>query len=125
MKRDDWVFDYTAAKLAEAAVAKKATHEKKKEWWESKKSEVMTKVRESGIEVRDSVASSYSNTKGNFGPQIEVDAGMQRDLTECQQKILEHDRLVRDYDGWVQALTANPEARLSLDHDDYLFFFGA
>jgi len=125
MKRDDWTFDYTAAKLAEAATNKKVTHEKKKTWWESKKAEVMTKVRESGIEVRDSVASSYSNTKGNFGPQIEVDAGMQRDLTECQQKILEHDRLVRDYDGWVQALTANPESRLSLDHDDYLFFFGA
>ena len=66
----------------------------------------------------------YISTKGNYGPQIEVDAGMQRDLTECQQKILEHDRLVRDYEGWIQVLTANPECRLSLDHEDYLFFFG-
>ena len=124
MKRDEWSFDYTAAKLADAAKAKKETHEKKKTWWEGKKAEVMTRVRESGIEVRDSVAESYSSTRGGYGPQIEVDAGMQRDLTECQNKIVEHERLVRDYDGWIQALTANPEARLSLDHDDYLFFFG-
>ena len=124
MKRDEWLFDHTGAKLAEAAKQKKSAHQARKAWWEEKKAEVMAKARESGIEVRDSVAASYSNSKGNYGPQIEVDSGMQRDLTECQQKILEHDRLVRDYEGWIQVLTANPEARLQLDHEDYLFFFG-
>lgn len=124
MNRSEWRFEYTASKLADAAKAKKTAHEGRKKWWEDKKAEVMTRVRESGIEVRDSVAAVYSNTKGGFGPQIEVDAGMQRDLTECQGKILEHDRLVRDYEGWVQVLSANQEARLSLDHEDYLFFFG-
>lgn len=123
MIRDEWKFEYTASTLALAAAKKKSIHEGKKAWWEAKKAEVMARVRESGIEVRDSVASSYSNTKGGFGPQIEVDSGMQRDLTECQQKILEHDRLVRDYDGWEKTLAAHPESRLSLDHDDYLFFF--
>lgn len=31
---------------------------------------------------------------------------------------------MNDYHGWQQVLSANPEARLSLNHDDWLFFFG-
>lgn len=124
MKRYQWSFGYTAVKLADAARAKKDEHGGKKAWWEAKKAEVMARVRESGIEVRDSVAATYSNTKGGCGPQIEVDAGMQRDLSECQAKILEHDKLVHEYDGWVQVLAANPETILDLDHQDYLYFFG-
>lgn len=124
MQRDEWKFTYTASKLAEAAAAKHEKHSKKLLWWEEKKKEVMAKVAESGIEVQDSVAASYSNTKGGFGPQIKIDAGLQRDLTECQEKIMEHHRRANEYVGWVQVLKANPEARLDLHHDDYLFFFG-
>lgn len=90
----------------------------------NQKAEVMATVRESGIEIRDSVAASYSNTKGNFGPQIEISEGLQRDLCECQQKIMEHNRLVSEYDGWRQVLEANPESRLKLSHEDWLYFFG-
>lgn len=123
MKRNDWTFDYTAAKLAEAASKKKEAHAAKLAWWEDKKKDVMSKVADGGIEVQDSVAADYSNTKGGFGPQIRIDSGLQRDLTEVQEKIMEHHNLVKKYDGWVQVLTANPESRLSLEHDDYLFFF--
>lgn len=121
--RQDWEFEYTAGKLAEAAKLKKESHTKRLEWWEAKKKEVMQKVRDSGIEIRDSVAASYSNTKGAYGPEIEVDAGMQRDLCECQSKILEHTNLIKSYDGWVQVLEANKESRLKLSHEDWLFFF--
>lgn len=87
MKRDEWQFEYTALKLADSAASKKAQHCAKLLWWEDKKKETMKKVGETGIEVHDSVASSYSNTKGGFGPQITIDSGLQRDLTECQQKM--------------------------------------
>lgn len=123
-QRDKWEFEYTAARLAEASSAKRDKHKSKFEWWEKKKTEVMQKIRETGIEIRDSVAASYSNTKGNYGPQIEISEGMQRDLSECQSKILEHNKLVSQYDGWCQVLQANPEARLKLTHDDWLYFFG-
>jgi len=124
-QRQEWKFDYTASKLAAAAVDKRDTHRKKLEWWEAKKAEVMKNIRETGIEIRDSVAASYSNTKGGYGPQIEISEGMQRDLTECQQKILEHNRLVGEYDGWRQVLEANPEKQLPLSHEDWLYFFGS
>jgi hypothetical protein len=31
---------------------------------------------------------------------------------------------VNEYEGWVQVLSANAEARLPLHADDYIFFFG-
>lgn len=123
INRDSWEFEYTASKLAEASEAKRDTHKKKLEWWEAKKAEVMKNVRETGIEIRDSVAASYSNTKGGYGPQIEISEGMQRDLSECQTKILEHNNLVQSYEGWRQVLSANLEARLKLTQEDWLFFF--
>ncbi len=124
MKRTDWKFQYTAAKLAEAAAIKRTKHQGKLKWWEEKKAETMKKVAETGITVQDSVASSYSNTKGGFGPEIVIDETLQRDLTECQRKIMEHNKLVQEYDAWFQVLSGNSEARVDLDHDDYLFFFG-
>jgi len=124
MKRNEWTFEYTASKLAEAAIVKRDAHAKKLTWWEEKKQATMKKIGESGISVQDSVAASYSNTKGAFGPEITIDATLQRDLTECQSKIMEHHKLIQSYDGWQQVLSANGEARLALEHDDYLFFFG-
>lgn len=124
MKRNDWKFTYIATVLADAAATKRDKHAEKLAWWEDKKREVMKQVAETGIEIQDSVASSYSNTKGMFGPQIKIDAGLQRDLTECQEKIMEHHGKQQDYGGWVEVLTGNPGDRLELDHADYLFFFG-
>lgn len=124
MNRIEWEFEYCAPDLAAAALKKKESHQKKLEWWEQKKKEVLAKVAEGGIEVQDSVAASYSNTKGAFGPQIKIDATLQRDLTECQDKIMEHHRLVKEYDGWSQSLSRNPHATLKLHHDDWLYFFG-
>lgn len=124
MNRDEWEFEYSASKMAEAAEIKRNTHQKKLEWWENKKKEVMQQVRDTGIEIRDSVAAGYSNKSGNYGPQIEIDGGLQRDLSECQQKILEHAGHVQAYEGWRQVLLANADSRLKLHHDDWLYFFG-
>lgn len=49
---------------------------------------------------------------------------LQQKLTECHTKINEHLAKVNEYTGWVQVLNGNPESRLQLHVDDYLFFFG-
>jgi hypothetical protein len=123
-QRQEWQFNYSGSLVANGAKKKYETHSGKLRWWEKKKKEVMKKVAESGIEIQDSVAASYSNTKGMFGPQIKIDAGLQRDLTEVQEKILEHHGLSREYAGWVQVLEANSGAQLPLSYDDWLYFFG-
>ena len=124
MKRDEWTFAYTASKLAEASTHKREHHLSRRDWWEKQKENVMAKVRDNGIEVHDGVANLHSNTTRGCGPQIVIDPMLQRDLSECQSKITEHDSLIRQYEGWKQVLQAQPESRLEIDHDDFLFFFG-
>lgn len=122
--RNSWEFEYTAKRVAEAATSKRDIHTKKRTWWEEKKAEALAKIKESGVEITESLAASYSNTKAGFGPEVTINDGLSKQLTEAHQKILEHDRLVREYDGWRQVLDANPESRLKLRHQDWLFFFG-
>ena len=124
MQRDEWTFEYTASKLAEAAATKREHHKQRLEWWNGQKDAVMAEVKDSGIEVSESLALAYASNAG-VGPQVMVRGDLQRKLTECHGKLKEHDAKAREYDGWHQVLTANPEARMKLHHDDWLYFFGA
>jgi histidinol-phosphate/aromatic aminotransferase/cobyric acid decarboxylase-like protein len=124
MKRDEWEFEYTAARLSDASRDRRDHRLERLQWWEQEKAKVMQEVRDSGIEVQESVANQYSNMSSAFGPQVAVRTDLQRKLTECHIKIKEHNEAAMAYEGWRQVLDANPEGRLKLHHDDWLFFFG-
>lgn len=123
MNRNNWEFDYTAKKLAEAAAIKRDYRQTRVEWWENKKREVMAEIRESGIEINESLAQQYVSNAGR-GPTIGIKPELQAKLSECHMKIQDHMEKVRDYDGWVQVLEANYTSSMKLKHDDWLFFFG-
>jgi len=53
-----------------------------------------------------------------------VDPTLQKDLTECVTKMQHHAERARQYDGWEQVLRGNPNSRVHLDHDDWMYFFG-
>jgi hypothetical protein len=131
MKREEWTFEYTAAKLAEAAAAQAAFRRSRFEFWSAKKAEVMRKIRESGLTVHEDISlglmdktyvAASSALRG--GAQVLVDPTLQKDLTECVNKMQHHSERARQYDGWEQVLRGNPEARVQLDHDDWMYFFG-
>ena len=127
MLRQDWGFDYTATKLAEAADQKKAFHQERLAWWKAKRVEVMTTIRAEGLEIDEKIALEYRNPKArdwDRGSQVMVRNDLQKDLSECLEKLGHHTQQVQQYDGWQQVLAANPEARVKLDIDDWLFFFG-
>ena len=127
MLRQDWGFDYTATKLAEAADQKKAFHQERLAWWKAKRVEVMTTIRAEGLEIDEKIALEYRNPKSrdwDRGSQVMVRNDLQKDLSECLEKLGYHTQQVQQYDGWQQVLAANPEARVKLDIDDWLFFFG-
>jgi len=48
---------------------------------------------------------------------------LQANLDEVLEKLKHHTNLRGQYDGWQQALEANPEARFKLDIEDWHFFF--
>ena len=124
-RRTDWKFEYAADVVAAAARAKVEFHAGRLKWWEAQKLEAVKKVQDGGIEVHDGVAAmSYSNSMRGCGPQVVIDATLQRDLEECHGKILEHNSQVKTYECWVQVLEAQGAKHIDLDQDDYLFFFG-
>lgn len=125
-QRDEWEFEYTAAKLAEGAKAQREFRLGRVAWWTDAKAKVMAEVKETGLEVSESVAASVSNyaTTSMAAPQIMVRADLQKKLAECHSKIQSHQQAADEYDGWIQVLTANGEQRLKLTHADWLYFFG-
>ena len=127
MQRKEWKFDYTASKLAEAAKTKHLHHQERFEWWKEKRDQVMAEIRKDGLEIDEKIALEYVSPKRRDweqGAQVIVRNDLKRDLNECLEKLGYHTGLMNDYHGWHQVLNANAEARLSLDHDDWLFFFG-
>ncbi len=126
-KRDQWEFEYTAAKLAEGAIAQREFRRGRAAWWANAKDQLMTEIRQSGLEVSESVAAGISNYTGTRmeGPQVMVRADLQKKLSECHAKIQSHQQAADEYEGWVQVLKANSENRLKLTQADWLYFFGA
>lgn len=123
MEKHNWKFLYKAEVIAEGAKKKKAAAEVKFVWWEAKKKELMKTVPE-GIRVQESVASSYSNVKSSYGPQVVIDPTLQRSLSEVHSRLISLDQAIKEYDGWVQVLSSNPQSMLELNHEDWLYFFG-
>lgn len=125
MQRDKWQFEFTASKLAGAAKNKKLHHQERLKFWEEAKTKVMAEVKDTGIEVSESQAGgSYTHTNRFGEPTVLVRTDLQKRISECHSKIQEHNGKVREYEGWVQVLGGNPESRLALTADDYLYFFG-
>lgn len=132
MLRDDWEFEYTTEQLADAAEAQRAFRAARVMAWEEKKAEVIQRIKESGIDVSDSIANAMGNmpagkyvgTQSYRGAHITINVEMQEDLNECVEKIREHTNLRNQYAAWVQILQGNPGKTLKLHHDDWMFFFG-
>jgi len=110
MLRQDWGFDYTATKLAEAAAQKQTFHQERLDWWKAKRLEVMNIIRSEGLEIDEKIALEYRNPKSrdwNQGSQVMVRNDLQKDLSECLEKLNHHTRQAQQYDGWQQVLAAN------------------
>lgn len=126
MQRDKWTFEFTASQLADAAKAKVTHHAERHAFWVKAQSSVMEEVKEKGLSIDSSAGGvDYgSNVSTRHMPAVVIDATYQRKLQECNEKIQEHQLRLRDYNGWLQVLTANQGRNYNLNDDDYLFFFG-
>lgn len=125
MKRNDWQFEYTAHVLADAATRKKTHHAERAAWWEEKKKEVIAAVKADGLQMTESLAVQYASLAATHGAQLSIKGEYQNQLSECHMKIKMHNDTAKEYDAWIQLLTANPEKQIGLDVEDYRFFFGS
>jgi hypothetical protein len=127
MIRNEWKFEYTGNKLAEAAQVKVDWHSGRLDWWKVKKNEIFASIRKDGLEVDEKISVGFTNPKSrdyNHGAQVMVRNDLQKDLDECMEKLQFHTQRLNEYSGWQQVLAANPESRQALDINDWLFFFG-
>lgn len=130
--RSKWEFEYTASALAKTASEQFAFRESRVEYWTAKQNEVMARIKASGLEIHEDIGSAsnsvntlkYGGPAMGFGAQVIIDPTMQTDLNKCHMKIQEHTGLAKQYKAWQQVLEGNPESRVKLDHDDWMFFFG-
>lgn len=109
--------------MAEGAKQKVIHHGERLAFWTEVKARVMAEIKETGIEVSETEAGG-SYTSSGRAPQVMVRNDLQTRLTECHQKIMEHARKVAEYAGWVEVLEGTPAGMLTLNADDYLYFFG-
>ena len=128
MLRDQWKFRYTARQLAEAAQTKIEFHKGRLEFWEARRKEVIGQIKADGIEVNEkSVLLQYASPKmRDFqeGGDIMIRNALRKRLAESYEKLAYHTGRRDTFDGWQQVLGANPDDKIELDIDDWLFFFG-
>jgi hypothetical protein len=127
MQRKDWQFEYAAAQLAEAAQAKMAHHTERLKFWKTKREETLAKIRSEGLEIDEKIVVGYQNPKArdwDRANRISVRDDLRQRLDEVLDKLKFHTEKLGEYNGWRQMLVANPQARLGLDIEDWLFFFG-
>jgi hypothetical protein len=127
MLRSQWKFTFTAVRLAEGAAVKLKYHEDRITFWKKQKTDLVAEIRKDGLEVSEGTALGYSHPKSRDyerGAKVMVRNDLQEKLDECMEKLAHHVGKHRDYDGWSQVLKGNPEDRLEVDMDDWLFYFG-
>lgn len=127
MQRNDWKFEYPARVLAKAAAHRLAYHDERLAFWRAKKDEVWATIRREGLEVDERIVLADRSPKSvDFvrGAKVLVRNDLQADLDEVLNKLKVHTNLRAQFDGWHQALEANPDAVLQLDIEDWQFFYG-
>lgn len=127
--RANWTFVYTAGQLAYGAKKQKEYREDRVRIWKEKYAIQVEKLKSEGVTIDRSVADTMSITttylKGGPGAasRIKIDPELERKVIECEHKVREHERLRDEYEGWIQALSAQPEKKLEVTQADFLFFF--
>ena len=116
MKRREWEFEYSAAKVTDAAEAKVAYHKDRLEFWQEEKETSEAKLKDSTIAVE-----RHERTGGDR-IEVKVDQSIARRLAESCQKIDGHEHSVTEYRRWVAALRLKPEQVLVLTIDDMTYF---
>jgi hypothetical protein len=133
MLRNEWEFEYKASEILKAAQAKCEYHDARLKWWTAKKEEKLTKLKEEGVNVDQSVVfeetyganpkAFVSNTYARQ-PSVKLDETLVKDLNECISKCQDHRQKANAYQGWCAILAKHGDKALQLQADDWHHFFG-
>ena len=103
-------------------------HRERLAFWGARREETLATIRSEGLEIDEKIVIGVHTPKARDwerANRVTVRDDLRMQLDEVLHKLKEHTGRLAEYDGWRQMLAANPEARLSLDIADWLYFFGA
>jgi len=126
MQRNEWKFDYTAARLVDGVQTKIAHHQDRLAYWRGQRETVLSTIRAEGLEIDEKIVMGYQSPKSrdwDRANRVTVREDLRHQLDEVLDKLKSHTEQLTQYDGWRQMLLANPQAQLALDIDDWLYFF--
>ena len=128
MQRNEWTFEHTAARLAHAADAKITHHQERLAFWRAKREEVLETIRSEGLEIDEKIVLEHATPKARDwerANRVTIRDDLRYRLDECLDKLRAHTDKLAQYEGWSQLLLANPEQRVALDLEDWMFFYGS
>jgi len=102
MKRDEWKFEYTAARLAEAADSKIAHHGERLAFWKAKRDEVLSTIRTEGLEIDEKIVVGYQSPKSRDwerANRVSVRDDLRQKLDEVLDKLRHHTEQLTQYEG--------------------------
>jgi len=122
--RGKWKFNKSTDDLKVAAAKKALFRKGREDFWKSKFDEVMAEIKNSGIEVNESINSGYSTSNTGYRkPEIQVKPELEEKIGECHNKIKEHSNAFAAYNAWAQVFEGNPGVVMELNFNDWLYFF--
>jgi cell shape-determining protein MreC len=147
MERNKWQFEFVASKLAEAAQAKINWHTERIKSLNNEIAETddgfiddfktisdddLEKMSIKEQKEYDQLLAESRERMSQHATKILEKIGMsaserdydERKNQERKKEIKVSAQLINEYGIWLKILSANPESNLSLDVDDWLFFFG-
>ncbi len=123
MTKHEWKFARLGSELLTGAQSKKQICEGKLAWWKTRKEDLIKTI-PAGVTMEESQV-NYSSATTSFGaPQLIIDPTLQKHLKEAHSRLTNLSERIKEYDGWIQILEKNATQTFSVDHDDWLFFFG-
>ena len=78
--REEWVFEYSSNQVLQGANQQKEFRLSKVQWWKAAKEKVMAEIRESGIEINESLAALTYSTTSAMSPKIKVNETLQKQI---------------------------------------------
>jgi len=127
--KSQWTVRYLPSELLDGIANKIAYHKARAEWWKDKQAEVMTKLKEAGVKVTESLVAQYSASNAYSNSQrgslsVNLDQELQTQLDDCTRKLKEHEKATSLYEHWQSFLKRSQQSEsLLLTFDDYRFFF--
>lgn len=109
-------FTFKANEISLAAIKRANYHDERLRFWKEEQQKAIALAKEAGVEIREHEIS------GGIDVEVIIDRSISNRLTECSNKIQEHQSLASRLKIEAAAYSTQGERPYELDPDDIVYF---